>query len=494
MRMSEQPDRKYRPQPKTPNGKRCQMCQLSKAEGRCDHCYKCGSTEHWASGCRKKNASVSTNKIDIRLHHTEDMEKADLFSTNTPLTGKQRQTAKLVGKRCLVRASLGGVDTTILWDTGSQVSIVGTNWKKKYLPDIEVRPVKELLEEGVLELLAANGTDIPYEGWMEIEFTLCKDTVAGMSDKPVLVPILVASSNIDRPIIGFNVVEELALMNDPSGDGTRSGDMVKRLCSAMEVGCKTARAVLSVLKKQKPEVQPHTVRVGRRPVTIPKNKVMAVHCSWPNKRVLSASPAVLEPSYEAPWPTGLVIREQLVYLPADDEGKIEISVENVTENDITLGSRTILGWLHNVDVVYPLQTKPTEEQSSGVLDDNVTLPVQQPGPDPPAEPWDPPVDLSHLQDDQQEKVRQMLREECDVFAKDEWDTGCIKELEMDIPLKDNVPVQKTYNAIPRHLYQEVKTQSGSAQPWVDPEVLFLVFLTCCMCQEERWGSSSMYRL
>lgn len=358
VRMSEQPDRKYRPQPKTPNSKRCQMCQLSKAEGRCDHCYKCGSTEHWASGCRKKNASVSTNKIDIRLHHTEDMEKADLFSTNTPLTGKQRQTAKLVGKRCLVRASLGGVDTTILWDTGSQVSIVGTNWKKKYLPDIEVRPVKELLEEGVLELLAANGTDIPYEGWMEIEFTLCKDTVAGMSDKPVLVPILVASSNIDRPIIGFNVVEELALMNDPSGDGTRSGDMVKRLCSAMEVGCKTARAVLSVLKKQKPEVQPHTVRVGRRPVTIPKNKVMAVHCSWPNKRVLSASPAVLEPSYEAPWPTGLVIREQLVYLPADDEGKIEISVENVTENDITLGSRTILGWLHNVDVVYPLQKKP----------------------------------------------------------------------------------------------------------------------------------------
>lgn len=125
VRMSDQPDRKYRLQSKTPNSKRCQMCQLSKAEGRCDHSYKCGSTEHWALGCRKKNASVSTNKIDIRLHHGEDMEKTDLFSVNTPLTGKQRQTAKLVGKRCLV-----GVDTTILWDTGSQVSIVGTNWKK----------------------------------------------------------------------------------------------------------------------------------------------------------------------------------------------------------------------------------------------------------------------------------------------------------------------------------------------------------------------------
>ncbi len=82
---------------------------------------------------------------------------------------------------------------------------MGANWKKKYLPDIKVRPVKELLEEGALELSAANGTDIPYEGWMEIEFTLFKNAVAGMSDKPVLVPILVASSDIDQPIIGFNV-------------------------------------------------------------------------------------------------------------------------------------------------------------------------------------------------------------------------------------------------------------------------------------------------
>lgn len=92
----------------------------------------------------------------------------DLFNLKTPLTGKQQQTAKLVGKRCLVRASLGRVDTTILWDTGSQVSIVGANWKRKYLPDVEVRPVEELLEEGALDLSAANGTDIPYEGWMGI--------------------------------------------------------------------------------------------------------------------------------------------------------------------------------------------------------------------------------------------------------------------------------------------------------------------------------------
>lgn len=88
---------------------------------------------------------------------------------------------------------------------------------------------------------------------------------------------------------------------------------------------------------------------------------------------------------------------------------------------------------------------------------DVAPPVKQPSQVPQVEPWDPPVDLSQLSEDQQQQVQQMLREECDVFVKDDWDTGCIKDLEMDTQLKDSVPVQKTYNAIPRHLYQEVKT-------------------------------------
>lgn len=104
-----------------------------------------------------------------------------------------------------------------------------------------------------------------------------------MSNKPVLVPILVANGDIERPIIGFNAIEELALTNDTSEDCVSSGQMVKRLCTALEVGHRTARAVLSVLKKQKPENQPHLARVGRQPVTIPRNKVMVVQCGRLNK-------------------------------------------------------------------------------------------------------------------------------------------------------------------------------------------------------------------
>ncbi len=187
MRVGEQPNRKYQPQHRAANTKRCQRCQVSNPEGRCGHCYKCGSAEHWAPQTKLKPCYI--------------LEKR----RTAPPTGKQQQAAKLVGKRCLVGASLGGVDTTILWDTGSQVSIVGVDWKRKHLPDVEMRPVKELLEENKLDLLAANGTDIPYGGWMGVEFTLSKNAVSGMSDEPVLFPVLVVSSDLERPIIGFNV-------------------------------------------------------------------------------------------------------------------------------------------------------------------------------------------------------------------------------------------------------------------------------------------------
>lgn len=144
--------------------------------------------------------------------------------------------------------------------------------------------MEELLEERVLDLSEANGADIPYEGWMGVEFTLSKNTV----------------SDLEHAIIGFNMLEELALGNDTSGDCIPSGHMVQRLCSALEVGCKTASAVLSVLKKQKLEISSQIARLGRRPVTIPKNKVIEVECDQLNKRVLSGSLVLLEPNQEAP--------------------------------------------------------------------------------------------------------------------------------------------------------------------------------------------------
>ena len=46
-----------------------------------------------------------------------------------------------------------------------------------------------------------------------------------------------------------------------------------------------------------------------------------------------------------------------------------------------------------------------------------------------------------LTEEQQKLVKNMLITECDSFANDD-DVGCIKDMVMDIKLKDHQPVQK----------------------------------------------------
>ena len=71
--------------------------------------------------------------------------------------------------------------------------------------------------------------------------------------------------------------------------------------------------------------------------------------------------------------------------------------------------------------------------------------------------WDPPVELDseHLSTEQIEQVRQMHREECSSFAKDDTDVRCAQGLELDIKQSNPEPVKRTYSYILPPLYNGV---------------------------------------
>ena len=66
-----------------------------------------------------------------------------------------------------------------------------------------------------LDLRAANGGIIPFVGWVEVEFKLTSDT---QSSGPLTVPILVARDELEYPIIGYNVIEEV-IRNEGQQEG-----------------------------------------------------------------------------------------------------------------------------------------------------------------------------------------------------------------------------------------------------------------------------------
>ncbi|MES9882681.1 MAG: reverse transcriptase domain-containing protein, partial [Sedimenticola sp.] len=65
-------------------------------------------------------------------------------------------------------------------------------------------------------------------------------------------------------------------------------------------------------------------------------------------------------------------------------------------------------------------------------------------------------DSTGLTEEEIIKVKQLLWEERDVFSTGDDDIGCVPDLEMDIRLLDDTPVQKTYVSIPKPLHKEVK--------------------------------------
>lgn len=70
--------------------------------------------------------------------------------------------------------------------------------------------------------------------------------------------------------------------------------------------------------------------------------------------------------------------------------------------------------------------------------------------------WHPPVHNSHLGADEQRVVREILYDQCDIFTKGDPDIGWIADIQQRINLKDETPIQKHYNTIPKPLFQEVK--------------------------------------
>ena len=72
------------------------------------------------------------------------------------------------------------------------------------------------------------------------------------------------------------------------------------------------------------------------------------------------------------------------------------------------------------------------------------------------EAFDPDIDLSELGSTQKEIAKKLFREECHSFSKSEEEIGCVKELELEINLSDERPVQKNYTVVPKPLYGEVR--------------------------------------
>lgn len=132
------------------------------------------------------------------------------------------KVVNLVGRKCTVNCLLNDNEVTALWDNGAQVSIMTKGMLEEILPGTVVRDTSELINVG-LDLMAANGTKIPFIGWAEVREQLS----SGEEKQEVHVPFLITLDRLEMPILGYNVIEELVRMNRWQEEPTLGSSLLK---------------------------------------------------------------------------------------------------------------------------------------------------------------------------------------------------------------------------------------------------------------------------
>lgn len=347
---------------------------------------------------------------------------------------------------------IGGYPVTVLFDSGSQVSIVDRQWVKRHIPHYQVRPLAELIDDD-LALYAVNGQEIPYDGWVELTVTL-----AGHEDPNLTVqaPFLVSVLSLPQPLLGANVLGEI--IQRQVTDTEASAVLLSLLRTAFGMDEDQVVAMVNLIQvSQSANCDPSTLRIGKDNVTIPAGKAVQVWCRVPQNFDISDPLVLYEPAEENTALSHLSVGEGLLEINNPQRPFVKVPISNHSKHEIILPKRTVLGTIQHVAKIIECDTSELPATHSTPTTVAATEVSKTPPPcDPPAEPWLPPVDLSHLSPDQQKTVENVLMEECEAFSRDSADIGCIPSLQMEIRLKDDTPVQRAYASIPKPLYREVK--------------------------------------
>ena len=185
-----------------------------------------------------------------------------------------------------------------------------------------------------------NGTQIPNIGWVEVRLKLTP-SISNSTQLELVAPFLVTSENLDCPILGYNVIEEL-VRNDQNPIPTvyesfPEKDKVKLDALVNFIQSTSSGHICSP-------------KTGRKEVVIPKNHTVNVDCRANTAPVKKLTPVPFVPETFAEWFDGLEVSESLLNIKPGKTSRLKVAVYNGTDHDIVLKNRTMLGCLQAVKV------------------------------------------------------------------------------------------------------------------------------------------------
>ena len=337
---------------------------------------------------------------------------------------------KAVGECVVWKISVNGRSLDALVDTGSQVTTVRESWVKRHLPETNASNLYSF------QLTAANGGVIPTVG-----FLLANVEVKGelVTNCPVMIVKDVPGDRQPPCLLGMNLLSKLAQF-------------------------------------------PETLKVKR--TKTPAQKLLARTCgigvSVPAQSVKNVVVTAGEPTTDAEVlfePTDASPVRGLVAVPVFaglKQGRMMIPIINVTNEDIILSSRTVVGSatyasevadisVRNVSAGDQRQTSSWSGGATNPQQRRPSLRTAKPGESgtgPTARSVDVDIGSLYLEEDltpdDKAKLVSVLRKHHSAFAWTDGDLGHTDLIHHNIYLLDQTPIKQPYRRIPPAALGEVK--------------------------------------
>lgn len=344
---------------------------------------------------------------------------------------------KAVGECPVATVRLGEVDVPCLLDSGSEVSTITEEFFNEHF-----RPQgKTLLPTGDwLRLTAANGLEIPYVGYLELDIEALGVMIP---QRGILVVKSPASEEarqrkkITPGLIGMNIITQL---QEPYKNGKTDilpewSEVLKIVSSAKSI---SARGFAKV--------------AGKTKVRIPAGSVSVVKITGWHGPQTSNTAALVEP-LSGQTPGNLIVINTVTGVV---NGQLHVRVANITDEDVWLQPHTRIGVLHEINNV--MDTKNTVDFKRVSVNEEMVFVRESTTEEDQTQPLAYPIDLSAVEctPEQREKLETLFQKHASVFTENENDLGYTETVKHKIPTIDQVPVAQPYRRIPPNQFQEAK--------------------------------------
>lgn len=342
---------------------------------------------------------------------------------------------RAVGTCPVVEIKVRGVPISCLLDTGSQVSTITEKFFYEHLGGQD----KDVLSTtGWLKLTAANGLDIPYKGYLELEVEAMGMNIPHCGF--LVVKDLHDSRGSAPGIIGMNVISRCRQLAQAEFDTTLGGKLLSEW-----------RTAFQNVQECRPDKTVMVRTASKGSLYVPAGAVTVVQTRVQAAMLKREGPWLLEPS-RISLPGGVVVMPTLVNVHGN---WVPVQICNLSEEDVWLHPRTRLG------VLMPVQCMDNEQQCE-VRFQRIAADTEQISLDMGEKDTD--TNITNLLDnldvggttEQQAQLRSVLSKYAQVFAVGEEDLGYTDRVVHEIKLVDDAPVNLPYRRIPPTQYKEVK--------------------------------------